>query len=1099
MRASWKGQIQLWILMAGLMAGLTAAVQTPAAAQPAFRVADLNVDGPTDSFLASGQTSDLVEHQGDVYLAGSDGLYGVEPWRIDGTGGSPPEVMDICPGACSSQASDFTAVGSALFFVADDGAHGRELWVRDAGGTRLVADLVPGLDSSTPLHLAELGGKLVFNASALTHSRELWESDGTAAGTRLLANVSTMAESNPIPLGVAGSRLLFAADDGVHGQELWATDGTTAGTALVADICPGISGSLGSATLVPDAPIAVVAGGRLFFSALDCVHGTELWVSDGTPAGTHWIGSGGSAPAGLAALGSQVFFRAFDDTHGLELWVSDGTAAGTHLVIDLRAGFQPGQPLEITAFGDRVYFHATNGLGGRRLWASDGTAAGTVLISTAAGFHEILLAGLTVVGSRLIFFADDGVHGSEPWASDGTAAGTVPLGDFRPGADSFFDWGIFVAPDHRAAAGGRLYFRANDGVSGDEIWSTDGTAAGTRMEGDLNTQTSSFAVQHGGGLGLVRPFGALAGEVLFPAGDGRSRLVPWKSDGSAAGTLALADLLPPPSTLSPSPQQLTGFGDLALFAGPAGFTGSSLWRTDGTPAGTFSLAEDPEHSGGALSELTRLGDRLLFVQEGALQVTDGTVDGTTTLLAAGAFPAALTPFPAAGKVLLRANAPGLGQELWASDGTVAGTQPIKDLLPGGGSSFPGALAAAGPLVFFAAQADDAGRELWASDGTAAGTRRVKDISPGANPGIPFSSNLVALGPVVLFAAGDVITGIELWRSDGTAAGTVLLRDIFPGQRSSEIRSLVAAGTRVFFVADDGVHGRELWTSDGTAAGTGLVEDILPGPGSSVPRELAVADDLLLFAAHDGVHGVEPWASNGTAAGTFRIQDIAPGPLPSSPLAFHPAGPNVYFAATDADTGFELWALPRAGLSRFGDVPPSHWAWGFVEALAAAGITSGCGNGNFCPGAPVSRAQMAVFLVLAVHGAGFVPPPATGTLFSDVPAGAFAAAFIEQLAADGITSGCATAPLRFCPGVTVNRAQMAVFLLLAKHGPGYTPPTGTGAVFGDVGPDHWARDWIEQLAAEGITGGCGGGLFCPSRPLTRAEMAVFLTGALDLLP
>ena len=1094
MPASWRGQIQLCILMAGL----TAAVQAPAAAQPAFRVADLNVDGPTDSFLASGQTSELVEHQGDVYLAGYDGIYGVEPWRIDGTGGSRPEVMDICPGACSSQASEFTVVGSALFFVADDGAHGRELWVRDAGGTRLVADLVPGLDSRSPLHLAELGGKLVFNASG-----ELWESDGTAAGTRLLANVATSSLSNPIPLGVAGSRLLFAADDAVHGKELWATDGTTAGTALVADICPGIAGSLGHATFVPEEPIAVAAGGRLFFSASDCTHGEELWVSDGTPAGTQLVADlpgGSSVPAGLAALGSQVFFRASDPTHGLELWVSDGTAAGTHLVIDLWPGFSPGQPLEITAFGDRVYFHAASGPGVRRLWASDGTAAGTVQVSTAARFIEVRFHGLTVVDSRLFFFADDGVHGIEPWVSDGTAAGTVPLGDFRPGVAPFFPWSIFTAADHRAAVGGRLYFRANGGVSGHEIWSTDGTADGTRREGDLNTQTPSFAVQLHGGLGLVRPFGALAGEVLFPAGDGHSLPAPWKSDGSAAGTLALADPVSTGSTVSP--QQFTDLGDFALFAGPGsgsnGPPGSALWRTDGTPAGTFCLAETSDcPAGGTLSGLTRLGDRVLFVQDAALKVTDGTAAGTTTL--AVTFPASLAPFPAIGKVLFRGNALGLGQELWASDGTVAGTQLIKDLRPGSGSSSPGGFVAAGALAFFAAQADDAGRELWVTDGTAAGTRRVKDISPGPNPGILFSSNLVALGPVVLFAAGDVITGAELWRSDGTAAGTVLLKDIFPGQRSSEIRHLVAAGTRVFFVADNGVHGRELWSSDGTAAGTARVEDILPGPGSSVPRELAVVDDLLLFAADDGVHGVEPWASNGTAAGTFRIQDIAPGPLPSSPLAFHPAGPNVYFAATDADTGFELWALPRAGLSRFGDVPPSHWAWGFVEALAAAGITSGCGNGDFCPGAPITRAQMAVFLALAVHGPGFVPPPATGTLFSDVPAGAFAAAFIEQLAADGITAGCATAPPRFCPGLTVTRAQMAVFLLLAKHGPGFTPPAGTGAVFGDVGPDHWARDWIEQLVAEGITGGCGGGLFCPSRPLTRAEMAVFLTVALDLLP
>ena len=88
-----------------------------------------------------------------------------------------------------------------------------------------------------------LGGKLVFSASV---GRAVWTSDGTAAGTRRLANVSTTSESNPTPLGVVGSLLLFAADDGVHGRELWATDGTTAGTALVADICPGIAGSLGS-------------------------------------------------------------------------------------------------------------------------------------------------------------------------------------------------------------------------------------------------------------------------------------------------------------------------------------------------------------------------------------------------------------------------------------------------------------------------------------------------------------------------------------------------------------------------------------------------------------------------------------------------------------------------------------------------------------------------------------------------------------------------------------------------------------------------------------------------------------------------------------
>ena len=224
---------------------------------------------------------------------------------------------------------------------------------------------------------------------------------------------------------------------------------------------------------------------------------------------------------------------------------------------------------------------------------------------------------------------------------------------------------------------------------------------------------------------------------------------------------------------------------------------------------------------------------------------------------------------------------------------------VKDLKPGSSSSAPSALVAAGPLVFFAAQGDDAGNELWATDGTAAGTRRVKDIAPGGNSGIPsvHQHGRPRAGRPLRGRRRDhrhrAVAERRHRRRHRAAQGHLprpaLLRD----------PQFDLHGTRVFFAADDGVHGRELWTSDGTAAGTGMVEDILPGPGSSVPRELAVVDGLLLFAAHDGVHGVEPWASNGTAAGTFRIQDIAPGPLPSSPLAFHPAGPNVYFAATDA--------------------------------------------------------------------------------------------------------------------------------------------------------------------------------------------------------
>ncbi len=180
--------------------------------------------------------------------------------------------------------------------------------------------------------------------------------------------------------------------------------------------------------------------------------------------------------------------------------------------------------------------------------------------------------------------------------------------------------------------------------------------------------------------------------------------------------------------------------------------------------------------------------------------------------------------------------------------------------------------------------------------------------------------------------------------------------------------------------------------------------------------------------------------------------------------------------------------------RFADTPTDYWAFRFVEAFARAGITGGCGNDNYCPEDEVTRAQMAVFLERAMRGSGYTPPAATGAVFADVSASDFAAAFIEQLAADGITGGCGGG--NYCPAAPVTRAQMAVFLLRARYGPGYSPPAATGT-FADVGPNDFAAAFIEQLAAEGITGGCGGGNFCPQASVTRAQMAVFLVRTFGL--
>lgn len=183
---------------------------------------------------------------------------------------------------------------------------------------------------------------------------------------------------------------------------------------------------------------------------------------------------------------------------------------------------------------------------------------------------------------------------------------------------------------------------------------------------------------------------------------------------------------------------------------------------------------------------------------------------------------------------------------------------------------------------------------------------------------------------------------------------------------------------------------------------------------------------------------------------------------------------------------------------FADIGTTYWAKSFIDILFARGVTSGCAGDppRFCPENLVTRDQMAVFLIRAKRGASFVPPPAVG-VFADVATGYWAAPQIEQLYTDGITTGCAGSPLRFCPEGLVTRAEMAVFLLRAKHGAAYTPPPATGARFSDVSASYWAAAWIEQLANEGITTGCGSGSFCPEAQVRRDEMAAFLVRTFGL--
>jgi ELWxxDGT repeat protein len=802
------------------------------------RVADL-CPGP-----CSASPQSLTALDGRIFFSALDGVTGRELWVSDGTRQGTRLVRDVCPGECSGVAStnaviplSLAALEGEVFFPANDGVTGFELWKTDGTpeGTERVADLRPGSEGSNPRVFAPLGGWMVFSATDPALGQELWLSDGTAAGTRVARDlcpencssapsflaatedhVLVLAKANrdqprvwildrsgrmsvlrnacspecteasavrygdglilgllegdfsehllvriwrvapgadqgtllqeldlrvgPQWLTAVGDKVFFTAWTGLTAFELWVTDGTVAGTRPV-------GGARNPRWLAP-------LGDRVVFPA--DTEGGGLWVSDGTPAGTQHLGRGLLAPTHLMALGGQVFFAAASETTDVELWRTDGTPQGTGLVKDL--AFDPGSsdPAELASWNGRLYFAAAADDTGREPWVSDGTAAGTDLLRDLAT-NSSSPSGFTPFGGLLYF----GAFGEAPlWRTDGTRSGTLPV----PGAAGMVSdltpagSGLFLTADPPED-------RCGPGFCS-ELFRLAAGAGQVSLVKDINPHfPDAFLLwehESGSNASGLTPQGA---GIVFNAEDGESGYELWGSDGTGAGTARIADLCP--GYCSSSPRGMTRLGAWTLFATGGFEFHHGLWRTDGTAAGTVLL-------------------RSFFGVSN--------VPGVQEVVAAGGRAFFLVPLPA-------------GHELWASDGTVEGTVRVSDLRVDGVPARARRLAAVGSRLFFAVFHPATGEELWTSDGTTAGTRRLGDLNPGSRGSFP--QNLTAVGGRLVFAADDGISGLEPWVSDGTPGGTFPLADVAPGPDASSPAGFTVAGGLLFFAAADPVHGREL--------------------------------------------------------------------------------------------------------------------------------------------------------------------------------------------------------------------------------------------------------------------------------------------------
>jgi ELWxxDGT repeat protein len=789
--------------------------------------------------------------------------------------------------------------------------------------------------SQTRVHFFKFKGKTHFVSSKNSSTSSVYSTDGTSANTKELFT-ETFSYNQII---AASNYLILPIRNDSLGYELYVSDGTQSGTTMLKDIFAGSSNS--------NIQYLTLHNNLVYFSANNDTSGQEMWKTDGTTTGTVMVkdfntGQTGTTLRDLTSFNSELYFigrspadnkstvfrtnksdtsfipligndsvtfHSFNhisicDTvlyfggsqagKGIELCRTNGSQSGTYMVQDLDKGTYSSNPEQITCFNGLIYFVADYDKG-KELYYTDGSANGMRLTQDLYPIQtDAFITSVTALGSILLFSAhsNGNYRDFELYNYNGSFIRKVK--DIYPGSTASNPRNFFVHKD-------QLYFTADNGTNGREIWISDGTSAGTKLYWDLLLNTPD---------NVITSIAQTPEGVVFNANNNDTLDELWSFNLDSKKVENVIDYngstRGQPRQLMSTPNGvyysvLPGSFDMEinyydfktkevteiLDNGKKNYVGS-FRRTDGkffytlkqtllpniwvydeatkkTRVVTSSI--QPNGFGADAANLTVVGDRVFFSADNytvgfELYVTDGVSSKLVKDIYDDYYdsrPSNLCSYKDS-FVLFSANTPKNGRELYISDGTSSGTVLLKDIISGSGSSSPRYLTEGNGFIYFVAGDDTNGIELWVTDGTESGTKILKDIVAGSGSSNPANLKYHADLERMFFTTTDSNSVETLWSSDGTQTGTKSIHSFVDTTYSTSYTMEYAQSSdKMFFTSRTDSTGLELWSSNGTSAS--LVSDLLVGSQGSEPRTLTMANGFLYFTANDVTHGRELWYMN----------------------------------------------------------------------------------------------------------------------------------------------------------------------------------------------------------------------------------------------